>query len=226
VARATAESWATVPHFHLRSELDATALVEFREQFLGRPKEESGPRVSLTDLLLRALALSLRACPWANVVWRDGAPVELPAAAVGLVVSLDDGLLIPVIEGADRLEVVEVARRRAEVVAAAREGRLSAGAWQPAATSLSNLGHTRVDEFTPVLAAPQSTMLAVGRLAPRPFVVEGRLCARPTLRLTLAVDHRVMDGEPAARFLGRLVESLERPEMLEPGRKRGQDSLH
>jgi pyruvate dehydrogenase E2 component (dihydrolipoamide acetyltransferase) len=102
------------------------------------------------------------------------------------------------------------------VVAAAREGKL--GTLQTAASSLSNLGRTYVDEFAPVIAPPQSSMLAVGRLAHRPFVVEGKLCVRPTLRLNLVVDHRVMDGEPAARFLGRIVEYLERPErMVTPG---------
>jgi pyruvate dehydrogenase E2 component (dihydrolipoamide acetyltransferase) len=208
----TAASWATVPHFHLRCELDASALIEFRQRFIDQVGEENASKVSLTDLLLRALALALRDCPWANAVWQDDGPVALPGAAVGLVVSRDDGLLIPVIDGADRLSLPDLGRKRAAVVAAAREGKL--GTLQTAASSLSNLGNTCVDEFAPVIAAPQSSMLAVGRLAQRPIVVAGKVCARPTLRLNLAVDHRVMDGEPAARFLGRIVEYLQRPEPL------------
>jgi pyruvate dehydrogenase E2 component (dihydrolipoamide acetyltransferase) len=212
VARLTSTSFATVPHFFLRRELDAEALVQFKKQF--RVPGDGGEKVSFSDLLLRALALALRDCPWANTVWHNDTLVALPAPAVGLVVGLDDGLLIPVVEEAERLPLEELARRRTALVAAVREGKLSAAVFGGAATSLSNLGHTWVDDFTPVLAPPQSTMLAVGRVAPRPFVVEGQVCARPTLRLCLAVDHRVMDGEPAARFLRAIVECLEQPHRM------------
>jgi pyruvate dehydrogenase E2 component (dihydrolipoamide acetyltransferase) len=93
---------------------------------------------------------------------------------------------------------------------------LLAGA-TPIATSLSNLGTTRVDDFSAILFPPQSTLLAAGRIVPRPLVVDDRLCARPTLRLTLTVDHRVLDGAPAAQFLGRIVRYLEQPGlMLDP----------
>jgi pyruvate dehydrogenase E2 component (dihydrolipoamide acetyltransferase) len=207
VARVTATAWAAVPHFHLRCEIDAAALVDVRQQFLRVVKPDAVP-TSLTDFLLRALALALGDCPFANVVWHNDRLLELPASAVGLVVNLDDGLLVPTLADADRLDWPALARRRAALVAAARSGRLEAV--QPAATGLSNLGASCADEFTPVLVPPQSTLLAVGCLAVRPFVIDGRLCPRPTLRLTLAVDHRVLDGEPAARFLGRVVHHLGR----------------
>jgi pyruvate dehydrogenase E2 component (dihydrolipoamide acetyltransferase) len=213
IARSTVAAWAAVPHFHLRCEIDAGRLVEARQQIL---EVAAGTvRPSYTDFLLRALALALRDCPFANLIWHNGGLLVLPAPVVGLVVSLDDGLLIPTIGEADRLDWPGLAGRRAALVTAARSGRLDAGTTQPSATSLNNLGQTCVDELTPILTPPQSTMLAVGRLAARPFIVDGRLCARPTLRLTLAVDHRVLDGELAARFLGRIVHHLERP--LLPG---------
>jgi pyruvate dehydrogenase E2 component (dihydrolipoamide acetyltransferase) len=216
IARRTSAA-AAVPHFYLRAEIDAAALAEARQQLLPVVEAACGVRLSLTDLLLRALARALRDCPEANTVWQDDALVTLPSPAVGLVVGLADGLLVPVLDAADQLDLSALARRRAGLVAAAREGKLSADALRVAATSLNNLGHTRVDDFLPVLSPPQSTMLAVGRLAVRPFVTDGRLAARPTLRLALAVDHRVLDGEPAARFLGRIVDYLEHPgRMLGP----------
>jgi pyruvate dehydrogenase E2 component (dihydrolipoamide acetyltransferase) len=216
IARLTSASCATVPHFFLRSEIDASALVQFKGQFPVSGDAAAG-KLSFTDLLLRALALALRDCPWANTVWHNDTLVALPLPAVGLVVNLDDGLLIPVVDGADQLSLGELARRRAALVTAARQGKLSAEASRAVAASLSNLGHTRVDEFAPVLAPPQSSMLTVGRIAPRPFVVDGNVCARPTLRLCLAVDHRVLDGEPAARFLGQIIGYLEQPgRMLNP----------
>jgi pyruvate dehydrogenase E2 component (dihydrolipoamide acetyltransferase) len=85
---------------------------------------------------------------------------------------------------------------------------------QGGATSLSNLGSGSVDEFAAVISPPQSSMLALGRAAPRPFVDDGQLTVRTTLKLCLSVDHRVMDGGPAAEFLGRVVERIEHPEEL------------
>jgi pyruvate dehydrogenase E2 component (dihydrolipoamide acetyltransferase) len=211
VARMTAASFATVPHFHLRCEIDAGALVDARTRLLPVVEAATGVKLSFTDFFLAALARALRDCPWANQVWHRDALVTFATPAVGLVVGLDDGLLIPVFGDADRLGLGELARWRGELVTLAREGRLGAGALGGAVSSLSNLGDTRVDDFSPVLAPSQSSMLAVGRIALRPFVVDGQVCARPTVRLCLAVDHRVMDGEPAARFLGRIVECLERP---------------
>ena len=81
-------------------------------------------------------------------------------------------------------------------------------------SSLSNLGNSRVDEFSAIIAPPQSSILAVGRLAPRPVVVEGQLVVRPTLRLTLTADHRVIDGALAAELLGRIVSLIEQPTLL------------
>ncbi len=97
---------------------------------------------------------------------------------------------------------------------AARAGRLAAENMAGGVSSLSNLGNSRVDEFSAIIAPPQSSILAVGRLAPRPVVVEGQLVVRPTLRLTLTADHRVIDGALAADLLGRIVSLIEQPTLL------------
>jgi pyruvate dehydrogenase E2 component (dihydrolipoamide acetyltransferase) len=214
VAAKVAESFATVPHFYLRSEADVTALVQLRQQSLEALEKCSGHRPSLTDFLLRAMALALRDCPRANRIWQDGAIVPLPGVDVGLVVQVDDGLLVPVLRNADRLSMAETVRARAELIAAIRSGKTSAELFQGGATSLTNLGKRRVDEFTPIISPPQSSMVAVGRVAPRPAAFEGQLCLRQTLHVTLAADHRVMDGVPAAEFLDRIVELLEKPFLL------------
>jgi pyruvate dehydrogenase E2 component (dihydrolipoamide acetyltransferase) len=206
IVQATTAS-AAVPQFTLRAEIDATTLLAHR----GRLLEKSGTRVSITDYLLHAQSRGLRACPQANRIWHDGTIESLSAIAVGLVVSLDDGLLIPCIRDADQLDLMELARKRIELVGLARAGRLRGDSLAGPASSLSNLGHTRVDDFTAILYSPQSSMLAVGRIAARPFVLNGELVARPTLRLCLTIDHRILDGAPAAEFLDHLVEFLEQP---------------
>jgi pyruvate dehydrogenase E2 component (dihydrolipoamide acetyltransferase) len=214
VAAKVAESFATVPHFYLRSQIDATSLVQLREQNIAAIEKCCGVRPSLTDFLLRAMALALRDCPQANSIWQDGAIVPLPSVDVGLVIQVGDGLMVPIIQGADRLSVLELARKRADLTSAVRSGKTPADAFAGGATSLTNLGKHRVDEFTPIISPPQSSMLAVGRLAERPAAHEGRLCLRQTMNLTLSVDHRVMDGVPAAEFLDRVVELLENPFLL------------
>jgi pyruvate dehydrogenase E2 component (dihydrolipoamide acetyltransferase) len=214
IARRTAESFATIPHFYLRAELDATALVDLRAQLLDDVQRDYGVRLTLTDFLLGAMARAMADCPWANRIWRDQALVEFPTVDLALQVAVDDGLLAPVIRRADTLGLPGMAKERSRLVGAARSGRLSADAMGGAAASLSNLGEGRVDEFGAVIMPPQSSILAVGRAAPRPFVVRNALAVRTTLRLCLSVDHRVMDGAAGGKFLGRIVEILENPAML------------
>jgi pyruvate dehydrogenase E2 component (dihydrolipoamide acetyltransferase) len=214
IAHRTAESFARAPHFYLTTEVNATALRELRERLLPKVEQAAGVRLTLTDLLLRAQALALRDCPRANAIWQDNQVVRFSACDIGLVVGLEDGLLIPMVRGADAFGLAALAKQRHSLVEAARAGQLGAEATQGGATSLSNLGNTCVDEFAAVIAPPHSSMLAVGRAAPRPFVVNGQLVVRTTLKLCLSVDHRVMDGGPAAEFLGRIVDLIERPAAL------------
>lgn len=214
VAAKVAESFATVPHFYLRSEADVTALMQLRAQTIEAIEKCCGQRPSLTDFLLRAMVLALCDCRHANRIWQRDTIVELPSVDVGLVVQVDDGLMVPIIHHADRLSLIDLVCQRAAAIAALRSGKTSAELFQGAATSLTNLGKHRVDEFAPIISPPQSSMLAVGRVAERPAAFEGRLCLRHTMHLTLSVDHRVMDGVPAAEFLDRIVELLEKPFLL------------
>jgi pyruvate dehydrogenase E2 component (dihydrolipoamide acetyltransferase) len=217
IAERTALSFSLIPHFYLRAEADATDLVKMREQLLEVMERECGVRVTVTDFLLRAQALALRDFPAANAVWRENSIERYADADVGVVVALSDGMLIPVIRAAQKLSFVQLAKERARLVEAVRTGRFNVEMLSGGATSLSNLGATRTDEFAAVIAPHQSSMLAVGRAAPRPYVVDGRLEIRTTIRLCLSVDHRVLDGGPAAGFLGRIVELLEAPKALVDG---------
>jgi len=217
IAERTALSFSTIPHFYLRVEVDAMELIKMREYLVEILEKECGVRVTVTDFLLRAQALALRDFPAANAVWQGGSIVRYADCDVGVVVGLSDGLLIPVIRAAQSLSLVEIAKERLRLVETMRTGHFTAEMVVGGATSLSNLGTTRTDEFAAVIAPHQSSMLAVGRAAPRPCVADGRLEIRTTLRLCLSVDHRVMDGGPAAEFLGRVVELLEAPKALVDG---------
>jgi pyruvate dehydrogenase E2 component (dihydrolipoamide acetyltransferase) len=168
----------------------------------------------LTDLLLRAQGKALKNFPAANSVWMDDNVISLPTIDVGLVVALPGGIIIPILRSPEKGNLETLVQQRCTLVEAARSGKLAFEALQSGATSLSNLGTSKVDEFAAVIAPRQSSILAVGRASPRPFVLDGKLAVRTTLRLCLSVDHRVLDGAPAADFLGSITQLLEQPEKL------------
>ncbi len=214
IAQRTAESFAAAPHFYLRTEVDVTALQQLRARLLPDIERSTGVRLTLTDLILRAQARALRECPFANAIWENGRITPLADGDVGLVIGLPEGLMIPIVRSVDAAELGALVQQRAALVETARAGKLTNEAMEGGATSLSNLGNSCVDEFSAVLPPPHSSILAVGRATTRPFVVQEQLVMRPTLKLCLSVDHRVMDGGPAAEFLGRIVAGLEQPEIL------------
>ncbi len=214
IAEKTVASFSSVPHFYLRAEADVTALLELRQRLVPEIERERGVKLSLTDLLVRAMARTATEFPYANQIWQNDSLVALPTVDIGLVVGLPDGLLIPVLRDVNKRTLAGLARLRFDSTVLARAGKLTAAQTQGGAMSLSNLGNTPVDEFAAVIALGQSSMLAVGRAAPRPFVVDGQLAVRTTLRLCLSVDHRVMDGAPAGSVLGRIVDLLEHPSDL------------
>jgi len=211
IARMTQESFATIPHFYLHAEVDASELL----QVLNRYSRTAEPRVSLTDLLLQAQARALAECPYLNVLWVEPGIRQLSGLAIGLVVSAPRGIHVPVIKAPHEMDLPALAALRCRLVEQCRAGRMApegcvgGSAAGESATSLSNLGRGRVDRFLPVIHLHQSSMLSVGCLAERPWVLNHQLSVRPTLRLTLAVDHRVCDGAPAATYMEVLCRQLE-----------------
>ena len=212
MAERTAQSWQA-PHFFLTREADAGRLLSWRETARLRDGYES---VTHTDLLVRVAAEALRRHPRANASWADGRISSSGEINVGIAVAVDDGLVVPVIHGADRLGLREIATRRAELVAAAREGKLRPQDVGRGTFTISNLGMYGVDGFLAIVNAPQAAILAVGRIADRVVAVDGAPKVRPSLMLTLSCDHRVLDGARGAQFLQTLVALVEEPAGIVP----------
>ncbi|HXV34110.1 MAG TPA: dihydrolipoamide acetyltransferase family protein [Gaiellaceae bacterium] len=207
MAQRTTESWTTAPHFYLLREVDAGRLASWREiagQRLGR-------KVSVTDLLVRAAAAALRDHPRANAAWADGTIRLNDEVNVGIAVAVEDGLVVPVIHGADRIGIGGIVERREDVVARAREGALRPEDVERGTFTISNLGMYGVDAFNAVVNAPQAAILAVGRIVERVVAAGGMPVVRPTMALTLSCDHRVVDGARAAEFLDALAALIEEP---------------
>lgn len=189
IAAKTLEAWQTIPHFALTRELDAEPLLAVH----AGARVRFGPQITITDLLLRALAQALG---------RDG------AADIALAVATPRGVLNPVIPDVLAHDLPALAELRATAVQRARDGRLNATDVAPATTTLSNLGTAGVDHFTGVITPGQTTLLTLGTIAPRAVADGATVVVRRTLHATLNADHRTLDGADAAALLGAFAAAL------------------
>ncbi len=200
-------SWTTAPHFYLFREVTVGRLVSWREQ-AGR---QTGARITYTDLLVKLVAAALSRHPGVNASWKDGAIARNPDINIGLAVAVEDGLIVPVIHRADALSLAEIAGRREDVVSRGQAGKLRPADIQGGGFTISNLGMYGVDAFNAIINPPQAAILAVGRIADRVVAVNGQPAVQPTMMLTLACDHRALDGARGAQFLGALADLIEEP---------------
>ena len=212
MAERVTESWQTAPHFFLTREVDASELERRRRV----AREGGATSVTATDLLLKVCARALRQHPQVNAGWRGAALVREDDVNIGIAVAVDDGLVVPVVHGVDSLDLSAVAARRAELVAAAREGRLRPDDVEGGTFTISNLGIYGVDGFFAIINPPQVAILAVGRIAERVIAVDGVPAVRPTLLLGLSFDHRAVDGACGAQFLEGLARLIRDPAEVLP----------
>jgi pyruvate dehydrogenase E2 component (dihydrolipoamide acetyltransferase) len=163
---------------------------------------------------VRACALALRDHPRLARRWSEEGLVPVSAIDIGLAVAVDDGLVVPVVRAADAQDLGALSAQIRALAERTRAGSVTSPETQGAVMSVTSLGAHRVDAFTPLLDLPQAAILGVGRARPRPAVVDGRVVPRTLMVLSLTVDHRVVDGEPAAAFLDRVIDLLEEPSRL------------
>lgn len=207
-------SFQEVPHFYLSVQVDMTESIGMRSQLLPVVEARTGARLSFSDILVLAVSRALREHPGMNASYREGKLRKHHDVNVGLAVDTPQGLVVPVIHKADQHAIENIASRREEAVAKARKNRLSPDDLTGSTFTVSNLGMFGIDIFGAIINPPEAAILAVGRIAERPLVTDNRLAIRPTMWLTLSVDHRVADGASAARFLQTLVSYLEAPYQL------------
>jgi pyruvate dehydrogenase E2 component (dihydrolipoamide acetyltransferase) len=207
IARRLADAWQ-VPVFQLTVSAEMT-----RANALLAAVRERDPdlHVTVTDLLVKVCAAALMRHREVNAQFTDEAILRLPSANVGIAVAAPQGLVVPVVRGAERLSLAEIAAARTDVVGRARESKLRQEDIEAGTFTISNLGMFGVESFTAVLNPPQAAILAVGATAERPAVVGGELVVRPLVTLTATFDHRAVDGAPAAQFLVTIKALLEEP---------------
>jgi pyruvate dehydrogenase E2 component (dihydrolipoamide acetyltransferase) len=211
IAQRMHESHQTTAPVTLTTEADATAFVELRERLKASLAAELGFNIGYNDLLIKLVAHALGQFPYMNARLDGEVIRELGEIHIALAVDTDRGLLVPVIRNADRKGVAKIAREVRELVERARTGKALPDELSGSTFTITNLGMHEVDAFTPIINLPETAILGVGRIKARPAVVEGELCVRQTMWLSLTFDHRLVDGGPAARFLQYIKNLIEDP---------------
>jgi pyruvate dehydrogenase E2 component (dihydrolipoamide acetyltransferase) len=210
IARRMSESKATAPHFYLEAEIDMSRAVEARARLKAAGGEgEVVP--SFNDMIVKACALALREHPRANGAYRDGRFELYSRVNVGVAVAARDALVVPTVFDADRKGLRQIAAESRELAQKVRDGQITPPELSGGTFTVSNLGMYGIDNFSAVINTPQAAILAVGAIKERPVVRAGEVTSAQTLYVTLACDHRILYGAPAAEFLARVRTLLEEP---------------
>ncbi len=207
IARRLAEAKQTVPHFYMSLDCVIDDLLKIRAVL----NAKSETKISINDFVIRAAALALRQVPAANASWSDDAILLWERADISVAVALDDGLITPIVKGADQKGLAQIAAEMKDLAERARAGKLKLEEFQGGTFSISNLGMYGIREFAAVINPPQGCILAVGVGEKRPVVKDGQLDVATVMTCTLSADHRVVDGAVGAQFLAAFKKLIEDP---------------
>jgi len=210
-ARRLQQSWQQAPHIFVTVSVDMTEAAAFRKEF---NQKQANTKLSFNDLIVKAAAAALNEFPQVNVSYLDEDTImQWDDIHIGIATTTEQGLLVPVLENAAALSLIEISKRIKELAEAARSGKQLSS--QPSRFTISNLGMYDVDHFTAIINPPESAILAVSSIRKMPRVdEEGNVAVREMMEITLSLDHRIGDGVLAANFINKIKEFLEHPDEL------------
>lgn len=207
IARRLLESKTTIPHFYLTTECRVDRLLALRAEI----NASLEVKISVNDMIVKAVATAFARVPEANVVWTDRALRRFDHIDIAVAVSTDKGLLTPVVRNVGALSLTAVSESVGDLVSRARSGRLRQDELEGGSFSISNLGMYGVSEFAAIINPPQSGILAIGAAEQRAVVSDGELSTATVMRCTMSVDHRAVDGALAAQWLAAFTSVIEHP---------------
>lgn len=210
IATRLTQSKAQSPHFYLRGSAQVDRLLALRSEI----NEGEEIRVSVTDLLLKAMAEAFARVPRAHVTWTDDALLRHSSVDIGLAVATETGLMTPVVRGIESRGIRDIARATADLAMRARSGSLRQHELEGGVTTLTNLGMYGTEDFDAIINPPQSSILAVGAAREVPVARDGALAVGTVMRFSLSVDHRPIDGATAAEWMAAFTQLVERPGKL------------
>ena len=207
IAKRLSESKFSAPHYYLNVELDMSETIAFRKQCNTIPDT----KISFNDIIIKACAVALRNNPSVNSQWFDDRIRYNNYVNIGVAVGVDDGLIVPVLKNADKMSVAEISTTVKEMAGLARDKKLTPEMMQGSTFTISNLGMFGIESFTSIINPPNSVILSVGAIIQKPVVKDGEIVVGNTMKLTLACDHRVVDGLTGSKFLQALKPLIENP---------------
>lgn len=207
IARRLRESKFTAPHYYLNVEFNMDNSIAFRNQYNSIPDT----KISFNDMIVKATALALKLHPQVNSQWFDDRIRKNYHVHIGVAVAVDDGLLVPVLKFADEQSLTQIGSHVKDYAGRARNKKLAPDEMEGSTFTISNLGMFGITDFTSIINQPNSAILSVGAIVEKPIVKEGQIVVGNTMKLTLACDHRSVDGATAALFLQTLKGFIENP---------------
>ena len=207
IAKRLGASKFSAPHYYLSVEYDMDAAIAFRKQYNSIPDT----KISFNDIVVKAVALSLKAHPQVNSQWFDDKMVLNHHVHVGVAVAVEDGLVVPVLRFANEMNLPQIGSQVKDFAGRARSKKLTPQEMDGSTFTVSNLGMFGINEFTSIINQPNSAILSVGAIVQKPVVKDGEIVVGNTMKLTLACDHRTVDGATGAQFLQTLKEYIENP---------------
>ncbi|QWW69404.1 pyruvate dehydrogenase complex dihydrolipoamide acetyltransferase [Rhizobium sp. WYJ-E13] len=214
IARRLVESKQTVPHFYVSVDCELDALMALRAQLNdAAPRKDGAPayKLSVNDMVIKAMALALRDVPDANVSWTENAMVKHKHADVGVAVSIPGGLITPIVRKAEEKTLSVISNEMRDLGKRAKDRKLKPEEYQGGTTSVSNMGMMGVKNFAAVINPPHATILAVGAGEQRVIVKNGEMAIATVMTVTLSTDHRCVDGALGAELLQALKGYIENP---------------
>jgi len=207
IAKALSNSKFSAPHFYLNIEVDMSNAMTSRKMINNIPDT----KVSFNDMVVKACAMALKKHPQVNTSWEDAVTKYHSHINVGVAVAVDEGLVVPVIKHTDSLTLTQIGASVKDLAGKARNKKITPDEMQGSTFTVSNLGMFGIESFTSIINQPNSAILSVGAIVEKPVVKDGQIVVGNTMKLTLACDHRTVDGAVGAQFLQTLKTFLENP---------------
>ena len=211
IAQRLGESIGPIPTFYLTVEIEMDDTLATRKKINATIAPE---KISVNDMIVKAAAMALTKHPFVNASYRDDSIRFYEDADIGVAVAIDEGLITPVVRGANKKGFVQISNEVRELAGKAREKKLQPDEYTGATFSISNLGMMGIKEFTAIINPPEAAILAVGSATETPVVRDGEITTRSIMHVTMSCDHRVVDGATGAQFLKTFKEMLENPAMM------------
>lgn len=211
IASRLTESKQNIPHFYLNIECNLDKLLEARADINSMAGQDNPYKLSVNDLVIKAVSFALRDVPEANASWSDEGSIYYNNVDISVAVAIDEGLITPIVRNADQKSLIDISGEMKSLAKRARDGALSPEEYQGGGFTISNLGMYNIKRFNAIINPPQSAILAVGAGEKRPVIIDDELSIATIMDVTLSCDHRIIDGAVGANFLNAFRDYIEHP---------------